>query len=116
MTTEQNPVCGFGCSCCTQCGDTYDHYGLPKPPTIEELAQQLVERAAAAGFNVTIEQRPLQPPRMGYHESVVQVWPKRVNGTYHLSQPEQAALGRALLRSVKLLDSGASDREGGEPA
>lgn len=24
--------CGWGCSCVTQCGDTYDYAGQPKPP------------------------------------------------------------------------------------
>lgn len=52
------------------------HAAWPFPTTAESLqaeARSLVERARAAGFVVTIEQQPLQPPAMGNYETVVHV-------------------------------------------
>jgi hypothetical protein len=40
-------------------------------------AQQLAKAAEDAGFNVTIERRPLPDLAMGNTEAVVEVWPLR---------------------------------------
>lgn len=42
---------------------------------IEALASALLHLAALRGLVVTIEQRPLEPLRMGHYESVVSVRP-----------------------------------------
>lgn len=44
---------------------------------IKAAAQQLARDAQAAGFNVTIERRPLADLAMGNTEPVVEVWPLR---------------------------------------
>jgi hypothetical protein len=40
---------------------------------LQAAAQRLVDRAWALGLVLTVEQRPLQPLAMGYHETVVSV-------------------------------------------
>lgn len=45
---------------------------------IKLMVEQLVKLAAADGFVVTVEQKPLQPPAMGNYETVVDVRPARV--------------------------------------
>ncbi len=44
---------------------------------IKLMVEQLVKLAAADGFVVTVEQKPLQPPAMGNYETVVDVRPVR---------------------------------------
>lgn len=56
------------------------HYNPGLALTAEGLQQQareLVDRARAAGFNITIEQRPLQPLAMRHYELVPVVWEVR---------------------------------------
>lgn len=50
------------------------------PITADELraiVEDLVAACDAAGFVLTVEQRPLQPLRMGHYETVVSVRPAR---------------------------------------
>lgn len=44
---------------------------------LKAAAERLAAGARAAGFVITIEQRPILPPAMGRHEDVVTVYPKR---------------------------------------
>lgn len=47
---------------------------------IERRAKSLVELAHAAGYVLTVEQRPLQPPAMGNYETTVCVREARWKG------------------------------------
>lgn len=64
-------------------------------PELRALAQALVDVGAASGFNVTIEQRPLTPPAIGYNETMVDVWPKR----HAPPRPDRAAVDPGVIHS-----------------
>lgn len=63
---------------------------------IEEFCirtQQLVDDAGAFGFNITVTQKPLMPPAMGHHETVVDVWPARHKPEVKLEPSDAAKAG-----------------------
>lgn len=47
-------------------------------PVFQKEIQEVVDRAKLAGYDVRVYQTPLQPLRMGNHETVVEVYPAHV--------------------------------------
>lgn len=56
---------------------TQEKYTARRCALVQSMADNLVRTAQALGVSVRIDLRPLQPPAMGHHEPVIEVWPAR---------------------------------------